>query len=50
MGVYISGHPLDDFELVMKRYCNIDLLNLQTEEAKKSPGEYKFAGVVSAAA
>lgn len=48
VGVYISGHPLDDFELVMKRYCNIDLLNLQTEEAKKSPGEYKFAGVVSA--
>lgn len=48
VGVYISGHPLDDFELVMKRYCNIDLMNLQTEEAKKSPGEYKFAGVISA--
>ncbi len=48
VGVYISGHPLDDFELVMQRYCNIDLANLQTDDAKKSPGEYKFAGVVSA--
>ncbi|MCB0756740.1 MAG: DNA polymerase III subunit alpha, partial [Flavobacteriales bacterium] len=47
VGVYISGHPLDDFELVMERFCNIDLASLQTEEAKKSPGEYKFAGVIS---
>lgn len=47
VGVYISGHPLDDFELVMERFCNIDLAALQTEEAKKSPGEYKFAGVIS---
>ncbi|MDP6909135.1 MAG: DNA polymerase III subunit alpha, partial [Flavobacteriales bacterium] len=47
VGVYISGHPLNDFELVMKRYCNTDLATLQTEEAKKNPGEYKFAGVVS---
>jgi DNA polymerase-3 subunit alpha len=47
VGVYISGHPLDDFDLAMERYCNIDLADLQTEEAKKSPGEYKVAGVVS---
>lgn len=48
VGVYISGHPLNDFELVMKRYCNIHLGVLQSEEAKKNPGEYKFAGVVTA--
>ena len=48
VGVYISGHPLDDFELVMKRYCNIHLGLLDSEEAKMSPGEYKFAGVVTA--
>ena len=48
VGVYISGHPLNDFELVMKRYCNIHLGALETEEAKKNPGEYKFAGVVTA--
>ncbi|MBL4586966.1 MAG: DNA polymerase III subunit alpha, partial [Flavobacteriales bacterium] len=47
VGVYISGHPLNDFQLAMKRYCNVDLARLQTEEAKKSPQEYKFAGVVS---
>ncbi|MGB0917042.1 MAG: DNA polymerase III subunit alpha [Flavobacteriales bacterium] len=47
VGVYISGHPLNDFELVMKRYCNIHLGVLETEEAKKNPGEYKFAGVVT---
>ncbi|MDB4655629.1 DNA polymerase III subunit alpha, partial [Flavobacteriales bacterium] len=48
VGVYISGHPLNDFELVMKRYCNIHLGVLESEEAKKNPGEYKFAGVVTA--
>ncbi len=48
VGVYISGHPLDDFELVMKRYCNIHLGVLESDEAKKSPGEYKFAGIVTA--
>lgn len=48
VGVYISGHPLNDFELVMKRYCNIHLGILDTEEVKKNPGEYKFAGVVTA--
>ena len=48
VGVYISGHPLDDFELVMKRYCNINLGVLESEEAKKNPGEYKFAGVLTA--
>jgi len=47
VGVYISGHPLDDFDLVLDRYCNIDINRLQSEEAKKSPGEYKFAGVIS---
>ncbi|MFM1875331.1 MAG: hypothetical protein RL266_1068, partial [Bacteroidota bacterium] len=47
VGVYISGHPLDDFDLVMNRYCNINLSLLDTEDAKKSPGEYKFAGVVT---
>ena len=48
VGVYISGHPLNDFELVMNRYCNVHLGVLETEEAKKNPGEYKFAGVVTA--
>ncbi len=47
VGVYISGHPLDDFDLVLDRYCNINIAQLQSEEAKKSPGEYKFAGVIS---
>lgn len=47
VGVYISGHPLNDFELAMKRYCNIDLGQLESDEAKKNPGELKFAGVVT---
>ena len=48
VGVYISGHPLNDFDLVMKRFCNIHLGVLETEEAKKNPGEYKFAGIITA--
>jgi DNA polymerase-3 subunit alpha len=47
VGVYISGHPLNDFELAMKRHCNIDLGSLETEEAKKNPSELKFAGIVT---
>lgn len=47
VGVYISGHPLNDFELVMKRFCNTNLAALNTEEARANPGEFKFAGVVT---
>jgi DNA polymerase-3 subunit alpha len=47
VGVYISGHPLNDFELVMKRFCNIHLGVLESEEAKKNPGEWKFAGIIT---
>jgi DNA polymerase-3 subunit alpha len=47
VGVYISGHPLDDHRLAIDTYCNTDLVTLQTEEAKARPQEYKFAGIVT---
>jgi DNA polymerase III alpha subunit len=34
VGVYISGHPLDDHRLAIDNFCTIDLTTLQTENAK----------------
>ena len=29
VGIYISGHPLDDFKHAIQHYCNINLSQLQ---------------------
>ncbi len=47
VGVYISGHPLDDHRLAMDNFCTIDLTTLQTENAKSISSEHKFAGIVT---
>jgi len=49
-GFYISGHPLDDYDVVMKRYCTV-----QIEKLKSNLNDFKgktvhFAGMVSEAA
>jgi len=46
IGIYISGHPLDDFKTEIKYFCNarVDLLkNLEQLEGK----ELTFAGIVT---
>ena len=46
VGIYISGHPLDDFKFEMKYFCNAKL------EALKNPTQYigknlVFGGIIS---
>ncbi len=50
VGVYISGHPLDDFKLEIENFCNasFDQLNHSPDELKGK--DISFAGIVSEAA
>jgi len=48
IGIYISGHPLDDYKLEMKSFCVGTLSHLK--EMDKHPGrELSLAGVVTSA-
>ena len=46
VGIYISGHPLDDFKIEMKNFCsgNVSLFN---EMEKYVNRELSFGGVIS---
>jgi len=46
VGVYISGHPLDDFKVEMKNFCNINLSHLRNLDNLLNK-EVSFGGVVS---
>ncbi|MCF8256710.1 MAG: DNA polymerase III subunit alpha [Flavobacteriales bacterium] len=47
VGVYISGHPLDEHKLAIATWCNSNLTHVQTPEAQNIPTEWKFAGIVT---
>jgi len=49
VGIYISGHPLDDFKLEMDHFCNTTVSVLNNPEAIVGK-EVKLAGMVTAAA
>jgi DNA polymerase-3 subunit alpha len=46
VGIYISGHPLDDFKAEIKAFCNAGLSNLNDLEALVNR-EVSFAGVIT---
>lgn len=46
VGIYISGHPLDDYKLEINNYCNISIEQLKNFE-QFSNKEISFAGVVT---
>ncbi|MFD0965164.1 DNA polymerase III subunit alpha [Pseudofulvibacter geojedonensis] len=46
VGVYISGHPLDDFKNELKNFCNSDLSQLKDLEQLVNR-EVSFGGVVT---
>ncbi len=46
VGIYISGHPLDDFKLEIQSFCNTNLSKLHDLEAIKGK-EFKVAGIVT---
>ncbi|WP_109098071.1 DNA polymerase III subunit alpha [Aquimarina sp. AU58] len=46
VGIYLSGHPLDDFKYEMKYFCNGTLLNFADLESNINR-EISFGGVIS---
>ncbi len=47
-GFYISGHPLDAFELTLKYLCNVDIAKLHDHLAEYKNKEVLFGGMVTA--
>jgi DNA polymerase-3 subunit alpha len=50
VGIYISGHPLDDFKLEMDSFCNFDMARYNQGLDDYKNKELSMAGVVSEAA
>jgi len=46
VGIYISGHPLDDFKLELKSFCNANVSNI-IELEKFANKELKMAGIIT---
>ena len=46
VGIYISGHPLDDFKIEMQTFCNVTLEDLSAMD-KLINREVTFGGVVT---
>ncbi|GAA4275542.1 DNA polymerase III subunit alpha [Aquimarina mytili] len=46
VGIYLSGHPLDDFKYEMKYFCNATLLNFADLESNINR-ELSFGGVIT---
>lgn len=47
IGIYLSAHPLDDYEFILKHVCNADSLKLQ-DLASLNGREITFGGMVVA--
>ncbi len=45
-GFYISGHPLDDFETTIKRYCTVQIGNLKNNMKSYKNRKVTFGGMV----
>ena len=51
VGFYISGHPLDEFSIEIKNFCNYEISEIKSsDDIKKLKGkEVRFAGIITAA-
>ncbi len=47
VGIYLSGHPLDDFKFEIEQFCNVTVKELHNFENLKSRKELKMAGIVT---
>jgi DNA polymerase-3 subunit alpha len=47
IGIYLSAHPLDDYEFILKYICNADTLRLQDLEALNGT-DITFGGIITA--
>jgi len=50
VGIFISGHPLDDYKLELKHFCNKNLEHLQDLPTLRGTKEVKLAAIVTEAA
>jgi DNA polymerase-3 subunit alpha len=49
VGIYLSGHPLDDFRFEIKHFCNAQVKELSDLEKNKKRKEMRMAGIVTEA-
>ncbi|MDZ4751472.1 MAG: DNA polymerase III subunit alpha [Flavobacteriales bacterium] len=49
VGMFISGHPLDDYEIEIRNFCNEEGLSLLTDMDKVKGRDLRFAGMVKEA-
>jgi len=47
VGIYLSGHPLDDFRFEINNFCNANVKELANIEEAAKRGEMRFAGIVT---
>ena len=47
VGIYLSGHPLDDFKFEISNFCNAQIKDLKNLEVAAQRGEMKMAGIVT---
>ena len=47
VGIYISGHPLDDFKNEIKYFCNADLSIFKQDLTKYVGSNFTFAGILT---
>ena len=47
VGIYLSGHPLDDFKFEINNFCNAKIRDLQSLELASKKGEMRMVGIVT---
>jgi DNA polymerase-3 subunit alpha len=47
IGMYISGHPLDNYKFEMKNFCTGSISQVKLPEAKEKRKEFFVAGIIS---
>lgn len=47
VGIYISGHPLDDFKFELEQFANAKVIDLESIEEVKKRRETKVAGIIT---
>jgi DNA polymerase-3 subunit alpha len=47
LGIYISGHPLDEYKFDIENFCNCSISQLKELDDKMINREYRFAGMVT---
>lgn len=47
IGFFLSGHPLDEYKLEIKRFCNTDLATINAQLLRYKGMNISFAGIVT---